>query len=481
MVDVAVDSVSAKAGIKTGNSIASINGTPVGGVSHEDMISMLKEAGTSVALTVTQDVHPTGTRFTLQVVTVKKEAGQGVGMSIGDGTATGMYQTVDEIFADTAAAKAGVEKDDVVLAVNGVAATNSDHDAVVAQLKAAGDELVLTIARADKTQDWAVKISTVTPLMNDGQFPSVGLGTWKAGPGEVMVGVFTAIQRGYRHIDCACDYGNEEEVGAGIRFAIDLGIVTRAELWVTSKLWCTYHAQEHVEPACQKTLTDLGLDYVDLYLIHFPISLQYVPFEQVYPPEWTVPETGAMTPVDVPLSATWAGMESLVAKGLAKNIGVSNFNCQLIGDLLTYCKVKPMVNQIEIHPHNHQDRLVAFCKWKGIVVTGFSPLGAKSYSWLDGDTQAAVMDEPVIKRIAASYSKSTAQICIRWQVQRGLTVVPKSCNPGRLTENLDVFDFELSEQDMADIKTINKDRRYNDPADFCKGMGMTEYGYPIYG
>ena len=211
--------------------------------------------------------------------------------------------------------------------------------------------------------------------------------------------------------------------------------------------------------AGRKTLTDLGLDYVDLYLIHFPISTQFVPFETAYPPEWCLPGTEKMVPINVPLSRTWAGMEGLVSKGMAKNIGLSNYSIQLIADLLTYCKVKPTVLQVEIHPHNQQDKLVAWCSTKGIKVTGFSPLGAKSYSWLDGDVQVAVFDEPILKRIAAAHQKSVAQICIRWQVQRGLTVVPKSCNPGRLSENLDVFGFELTEQDMTDIATINKDRR----------------------
>jgi len=331
--------------------------------------------------------------------------------------------------------------------------------------------------------------SLLTTLSSGAKMPSVGLGTWKAGPGEVKAAVLEAIKAGYRHLDCACDYGNEDEVGAGIKAAIDGGICTREDLWVTSKLWCTYHEKEQVEPACRKTLADLGLEYVDLYLIHFPISLKFVPFETRYPPEWVHDPDSAtenkMIPIPVALADTWAGMESLHEKGLAKNIGVSNFNCQLIGDLLTYCKVAPTVNQVEIHPHNSQERLAAFCKWKGITVTGFSPLGAKSYSWLDGETQVSVLGEVEINRIAKAHGKSPAQICIRWQVQRGLTVVPKSCNPGRLAENLAVFDFELSEQDMKDIGAINKDHRYNDPADFCKGMGgdgpIAEFGYPIYG
>lgn len=328
-------------------------------------------------------------------------------------------------------------------------------------------------------------MSAITKLSTGALMPTVGLGTWKAGPGEVKTAVFEAIKCGYRHLDCACDYGNEGEVGAGIKQAIDEGLVKRADLWVTSKLWNTYHQKEHVEPACQKTLTDLGLDYVDLYLIHFPISLKFIPFETRYPPEWVVdpdvPELNKMEVTDVPIAETWGAMEALVGKGLAKNIGVSNFTCQTLMDMLKWCKIPPAVNQVEIHPYNSQEQLVSFCKWKGITLTGFSPLGAKSYSWLDGDVQAALLDDPVLKGIADKHKQTPAAICIRWQVQRGLTVVPKSCNPGRMAANLDMFGFELSDDDMKAVAALNKGRRYNDPGDFCKGMGLPETGYPIYG
>lgn len=157
--------------------------------------------------------------------------------------------------------------------------------------------------------------------------------------------------------------------------------VKRSDLFVTSKLWNTYHRPEHVEAACRKTLADLGLDYLDLYLIHFPIPLKFVPFETRYPPEWTHDPSGenVMVPDPVSISETWSAMESLVEKGLVKDIGVANFNAALILELLKKSKIKPAVNQIELHPHLSQDRLVEFCKAKGIAVTGFSPLGSGSY------------------------------------------------------------------------------------------------------
>lgn len=148
-------------------------------------------------------------------------------------------------------------------------------------------------------------------------------------------------------------------MGAGIRAAIEQGICTRAELWVTSKLWNTYHAAEHVELACRKTLTDLGLDYVDLYLIHFPIATKFVPIETRYPPEWIYdpdskdPELQKMIPVDVPLSETWGAMEQLKEKGLAREIGLSNHTCQAMMDLLKWCKYPPAVNQVAPFPHSY--------------------------------------------------------------------------------------------------------------------------------
>lgn len=325
---------------------------------------------------------------------------------------------------------------------------------------------------------------TVT-LRSGAVMPAVGLGTWKAETGVVGTAVTEAIKRGYRHIDCACDYGNEGEVGAGIKAAIDAGICTREELWVTSKLWNTYHAAEHVEMACRRTLSDLGLDYLDLYLIHFPIATKFVPFEKRYPPEWIYdpdsanPEERKMILADIPVSETWGAMESLKDKGLAREIGVSNHNCQTMMDMLKWCKYPPAVNQVEIHPFNAQDSFVRFCKDHGIIVTGFSPLGAASYSWLDKGVQQTVLTDPTLAKIATAHGKSVAQVCLRWQVQRGLTVVPKSVNPGRMTENLQVSGWELTDDDMAAILALDKRLRYNDPADFTKGFGLPN-GYPIY-
>ncbi|EGD79463.1 aldehyde reductase [Salpingoeca rosetta] len=319
-------------------------------------------------------------------------------------------------------------------------------------------------------------------LRSGAKMPQVGLGTWKAGPGVVASVVEEALRAGYRHLDCACDYGNEHEVGQGIKAAIDAGVCKREDIFVTSKLWNTYHHKEHVRPACERTLKDLGLDYIDLYLIHFPISLKFVPFEKRYPPEWIHDPEAANPKMEVdpvPLSETWAAMEELVDAGLVKDIGVSNFNCQLLADLLSYARIKPSVNQVELHPYLTQEFLVRFCKENGVVVTGYSPFGALSYASIGmAKEEESVLNNEVIGKIGEKHGKSPAQVSLRWACQRGYTVVPKSANIDRLKQNLNVFDFELSQEEMEAISGLNRNRRYNDPGVFTE-LAFNTF-YPIH-
>ena len=312
--------------------------------------------------------------------------------------------------------------------------------------------------------------------------PVVGLGLWKVGRAETAGLVQGAIRAGYRHLDCACDYGNEAEVGHGMRAALAAAACRRDELWITSKLWNTYHARAHVRPAVERTLRDLRVDYLDLYLVHFPIAQAFVPFEVRYPPEWLF-DPAAPDPrvrfAKVPLSETWAAMEALVTAGLVRNIGVCNYNCALLRDLLSYAALAPAVLQVELHPYLTQDKLVRFCHEAGIAVTGFSPLGALSYLSLGmAKPEESVLEQAAVRAAARRHGKTPAQVVLRWGVQRGTAVVPKTGRPERLAENLALFDFELSADEMASFSALNCNRRFNDPGVFCEAAFHTFC--PIY-
>jgi D-xylose reductase len=318
-------------------------------------------------------------------------------------------------------------------------------------------------------------------MLNKGQ-ASIGLGLWKIANDQCAETVYNAIKAGYRHLDSACDYGNEIEVGQGIARALAEGLCSRQDLSVTSKLWNTYHAPEHVKPALEKILSDLGLDYLDSFLIHFPIAQAFVPFEERYPPEWLYdPEANqpAMKLSHVPLSDTWGAMEDLVHQGLVKRIGVCNYNSGLLHDLMSYSTIKPAEFQIESHPYLIQESLIRLAKSYGMAVTAFSPFGALSYIELDmADADESVLAQNVITEAAESHRKTAAQIVLRWGLQRGCSVITKTTKPERLQENLQVFDFALTEAEMTAISALNKNRRFNDPGVFCESA--FNIFYPIY-
>jgi D-xylose reductase len=323
--------------------------------------------------------------------------------------------------------------------------------------------------------DSAIKLSTGDSL------PAIGFGLWKVDNHHAPTLVEEAARAGYRHFDCASDYGNEAEVGAGLKKVLG-GICSRDQLWVTSKLWNTNHAPQHVRPACERSLRDLGLDYLDLYLIHFPIALEYVPPEKRYPAGWFAdPDATApkMKAAKVPIVDTWRAMESLVQAGLVRNIGVCNFGVSLLRDLLSYAEVRPAVLQVEMHPYLAQEKLVRFCREEEIAVTAFSPLGAASYFQIGMATpDEAVLDQPVVREAAARHKRSPAQVVLRWGVQRGTAVIPKTSRRERLAENLAIFDFELSDEEMRAISALDRNRRFNDPGVFCEKAFNTFF--PIY-
>lgn len=319
-------------------------------------------------------------------------------------------------------------------------------------------------------------------LARGANFPRVGLGLWKVPRPQAASLVEEAIRVGYRHLDSACDYGNEVEVGQGIRAAIDGGLISRDQLWVTSKLWNTYHAPGHVRPAHDRTLNDLGLDYLDLYLIHFPIAQRFIPFEDRYPPGWVVDPSAAQPKMEfapVTLAETWRAMEELVTTGRVRHIGLCNVGTAQLRDLMAGCTIPPAVLQVELHPYLTQPKLVRFCQEAGITVTGFSPLGAMSYVPLNmAEPRDSVLEEAIVKQTAARVGRTPAQVVLRWAIQRGTAIVPKTSRVDRLKENLALFDFSLTAEEMAAIDRLDQGRRFNDPGVFCEAAFGTFC--PIY-
>lgn len=305
-------------------------------------------------------------------------------------------------------------------------------------------------------------------LNNGAKMPSVGLGTWKSQPDEARQAVEYALgEGGYRHIDCAAVYGNEAEIGQAFGRVFSSGKVKRDEVFITSKLWCTAHAKGDVEAACRKTLQDLQLEYLDLYLMHWGIAVQNVVGGQVNQRDEPLDGSGVLLTANVSIRETWQAMENLVKKGLVRAIGVSNFTGALLVDLLSWAHTFPAVNQIELHPYNQQSRLVDFCHYRGIGVTAYSPLGSPG-NMKDREGQPSLLKDSKVIEIARAHKKSAAQVLIRWAIERGTAVIPKSVTAARIKNNLEVFDFELSKEEVAILGTLEKKHRFVDPWEWWK-------------
>lgn len=304
-------------------------------------------------------------------------------------------------------------------------------------------------------------------VLNTGdRMPQAGLGLWKIARKDCADAVYNAVKAGYRLLDGAQCYENEAEVGEGLQRVFKDGVAKREDLFLVSKLWNTFHRPEHVLPACERTLKDMQVDYLDLFIVHFPISLKYVDPSVRYPPGWVDPNgDGACEyETDVKFEDTWRAMEQLVEKGLVRTIGISNMGVDRINDILKYCKIKPAVLQVEMHPFLTQDKLLRYSQENGIQVMAYSNFGSLSYVELKMATEAdtCLLSEAVITP-GKKYNKTPAQVVLRWAIQRGTVVIPKTTKPERMAENLALFDFSLTKAEMDAISELNINKRYNDP------------------
>jgi len=286
-------------------------------------------------------------------------------------------------------------------------------------------------------------MNTTFTLNNGVKMPAVGLGTWKAEPGVVGKAVLEALKNGYKHVDGAYIYGNEKEVGEAYHEAFTKGGIKREDIFITTKLWNTHHAPKDVKVAFDRALADLQLDYIDLYIIHWPLATE-------------CGEDFNCNETNVPMIDTWRAMEEIYESGKVKAIGVSNFTIPLLDDLIKKAKIKPMVNQIELNPYLPQPRLVDFCKQNGVHVTAYCPLG--------GGGVPSVLKDETLKQIADKHGKTVAQVALSWNVQRGCTVIPKSVKTERIIQNSQIF--QLDQEDMDKIATIKTRVRYCDSSDF---------------
>jgi alcohol dehydrogenase (NADP+) len=294
---------------------------------------------------------------------------------------------------------------------------------------------------------------------NGDNLPILGLGTWKSKPGEVRQAVYWAIEAGYRHIDCAAIYQNEREVGQGIADAMADGLVKRKDLFITSKLWNDSHRHEDVKPALEKSLSDLRLDQLDLYLVHWPIAFKPGIGFATHREEF-------YTYQDVPLTQTWEAMQEQKASGLTKHIGVSNFNQGKLKELLAMGGETPEMNQVEMHPFLPQEKLVNFCREHGILITAYSPLGSPDSRAERHRNDPKLLENPAVAEIAQKHKASVGQALIAWSISRDIAVIPKSVNKDRIIENLKAADLHLDQQDLDQFASIEVNHRFVDGSFF---------------
>ncbi|XP_054162254.1 1,5-anhydro-D-fructose reductase-like [Oppia nitens] len=285
--------------------------------------------------------------------------------------------------------------------------------------------------------------------LNNGHYiPAIGLGTWTMDDKEAREAIKMAVKIGYRHVDTAWRYHNEKGVGQALKDLILDKVIARNDIFITTKVWNTFHGRELAVQAIKESLANLGLDYLDLALIHWPTGFK-AGTDDIYPRK----SDGSIMPSDFSLIDTWKGMEDLFRQGLAKSIGVSNFNIKQLQRVLNEASIKPSVNQFETHPFLAQQELVDFCHNNSIAVIAYSPLR---------QADKELLNNPVLKNIALKYNKTVAQVALRWQIDRNVIIIAKSSRKERQMENINIFDFKLEDQEIKQITALNQNNRLID-------------------
>nr|CAB3220819.1 aldose reductase-like [Phallusia mammillata] len=297
-------------------------------------------------------------------------------------------------------------------------------------------------------------LAPLKTLCNGTTLPMLGLGTYRALGSEVYEAVKHGLKIGYRHIDTAYYYSNEDHVGKAVLDAIDELKIARDDIRVVTKLPNTCNRPSLVIPALKQSLENLNLPFVDLYLIHTPVCRTPM-YEEKVSPEGKNDKDGKPMFDDIEPKEIWKEMEKCVEMGLTKSIGVSNFNSQQIQQIVDNCKIKPVTNQVEGHPYLQQDHLREFCAKHDIVLTTYRPLGGRLKPH-DPD----ILNDKFIKELATKYGKTSAQILLRWQIEKGHIVLAKSANPKRMEDNLQIFDFSISAEDMEKMRSLEVGHRF---------------------